>query len=436
MTGLLILALSFFDNIVGSSFLRSYSDRSSVSVLTYLVVIYGISIGGQVLLVLIAVRVSYKISQLGSRFLNLSHILVFITLSINAIAFSIILSTSFQNQNFDLEIFVMMVSFNFLASIIIIGILLFKFFFWFRRKRGLFIFFYVSAFIIFFVTTVSAFLSVMLELEGRTSFVSPEANPWDRTSFRKLPSYDVYRVSSMALFGFIWLATAMMLRNYVLNYMKAFGWKYWILVSLPLIYYVVSSDFVLNQFTRIIFQFPYLTNFIIYIFGAATQVSGIFFAISFILMSKNTSRAGLKTMLAISASGMMMLFGSLQISVLLLIPYPPFGLSTLSMMPISAYLLLIGLYYSARIISYDKELLTLLKKHIENIPDSFLESIGSAEWRKDIEATVERVIEDSNVSPQEIHEDSNLSTEEIRTYVEDVLKTIRENKNADSKDNE
>ena len=50
-------------------------------------------------------------------------------------------------------------------------------------------------------------------------------------------------------------------------------------------------------------------------------------------------------------------------------PYPPFGSITLSTMPISSYLVLVGIYYSARSISYDKEFLRKLEKRIKNEPN-------------------------------------------------------------------
>ena len=81
----------------------------------------------------------------------------------------------------------------------------------------------------------------------------------------------------------------------------------------------------------------------------------------------------------------MMLFSSIQISTLHILPYPPFGLITLSILPISSYLVLLGLYYSAKSLSYDKKFLNELKKQIKNESNMFLNAIGSAEWNKNLE---------------------------------------------------
>ena len=135
----------------------------------------------------------------------------------------------------------------------------------------------------------------------------------------------------------------------------------------------------LNQFGGIIFQYPFLGNFIVYTFGASKQVGGIFFAITFILMSKKLPDGNLKNSLILSSAGIMMLFSSVQVSILDLKPYPVFGLNTLLIMPLSSYLLLIGLYYSAQSIAFDKQFLLLLKRNFKDKSSMFLESIGTAQ---------------------------------------------------------
>ena len=273
---------------------------------------------------------------------------------------------------------------------------------------------------------------MLLELEGRISSISPEPNPWDRTSTRELLVSDIYSISSLAMFVIVWLATSLLLRSYVVNYVKRIGKKmFWILVSLPLAYYLISSDFVLNQFIPIIFDYPYLANLITYSFGAAKQVGGVFFAISFIFMLKKAASRQLKITLALSAAGIMMLFSSIQITILQLIPYPPFGLSTLSTMPIASYLLLVGLYYSAKSISYDTQLLHSLKKRVRDEPSAFLGGIGSAEWQLNIENTVQNIMEKSKKPEEDLG--SDLSEGDVKSYLSQVVKEVEDYKRQSKK---
>jgi len=229
------------------------------------------------------------------------------------------------------------------------------------------------------------------------------------------------------MFGIVWLATSLLLRSYTINYYKRIGKKkLWILMSLPLFYYIISSDFILNQFTKIIFEYPYLANLIVYSFGMVKQVGGVFFAISFLFMLRNASSKQLKVTLALSASGIMTLFSSIQITILQLIPYPPFGFSTLSLLPISSYLLLIGLYYSARSISQDTQLLLSLKKRIKDESSTFLGSIGSAEWQQNVENTVHGIIKKSEKHPEDFA--SDLSAEDVKSYISQVVQEVEEYK--------
>jgi hypothetical protein len=156
------------------------------------------------------------------------------------------------------------------------------------------------------------------------------------------------------------------------------------------------------------------------------NVGGIFFAISFILMSKNTSSKSLKVFLAFSAAGIMMLFSSLQISVLQLLPYPPFGLITLSIMPLSSYLLLIGLYYSALSIAYDNKILSSLRNRVNEEPSAFLSGIGSAEWSRNIENTVNEIMKRTEEPARQ--RESDLSSEDIQKYILEVIEEVKQKK--------
>ena len=296
---------------------------------------------------------------------------------------------------------------------------------WLVSNRSISIFIYGIAFAIFFFATTSALITTLLQVEGLlSSSITPVPNPWDRTSLRNLVFSELYRASSIAVFSLVWLATSLMLKNYSLNYTKGVGKKkYWVLVSLPLLYFLASTDFILDQLNPIIFQYPYLSNFIVYLFGGTKNVGGIFFAVSFILMSKYALNKNLKIFLAFTGAGIMMLFSSLQISVLQLLPYPPFGLITLSIMPFSSYLLLIGLYYSALSIAHDNHVLTELKKRVKEEPSSFLSGIGSAEWSKKVENLVDDIMKrtEEPVRPT----DSDLSSEDIQRYLMEVIEEIR-----------
>jgi hypothetical protein len=422
---LLLVILSFLDTIIGFSFLDSYEERSSLSVLIYLTVIVAVNLIAQYVLVLLVLRLSRSVINFRPKIITVSHISMLVSITLNAVVFISLIAGAFQTNTYESSVLIFLISYNLVVSVVIVGILTFKFLSWLRKNRNPFILLYLAAFAVSCLVITSALSILLLEVEGRPSSVTAEPNPWDRTSTRKLPISDFYRSISLVMFGTVWLATSLLLRSYAINYSKRIGKKkLWILMSLPLLYYFISSDFILNQFTTIIFEYPYLANLIVYSFGAAKQVGGVFFAISFIFMLRNASTIQLKVTLAMSASGIMILFSSIQITILQLIPYPPFGLSTLLAMPISSYLLLIGLYYSARSISQDTQLLQSLKKRIKDESSAFLGSIGSAEWQRDVENTVQGIVKKSEKQAADL--DSELSVEDVKSYISQVVQEVKD----------
>jgi hypothetical protein len=91
-------------------------------------------------------------------------------------------------------------------------------------------------------------------------------------------------------------------------------------------------------------------------------------------------------------------------------------------MPISAYLVLLGLYNSARSISYDKKFLSELRKQIKNESNLFLKSIGSAEWNRNLEMSIDGVLKQIGKRDDA---DYSLKEEDVRDYVVDVINELK-----------
>jgi hypothetical protein len=280
------------------------------------------------------------------------------------------------------------------------------------------------------LTLSSAAMGLIQELQEKPSTVTALVNPWNNTSSINRIFYDLYRYCSLISFGSFWIATSVFLKNYSINYSKKIGkWKFWILVTLPMIYYIGTIDLIQNNYLNdLIFQYPILSKVIFYV-GVPKQIGGFFFALSFIYMSWNIDNIKLRYYLLLTAVGIMMLVGSIQISTLHILPYPPFGLITLSMLPISSYLVLIGLYYSARSLSYDKNFLVELRKKVKNKSNSFLSAIGSAEWNKNLEVTINDVLKQIG---KEDETDYTLETDDVRDYVIDIIKELKKEKTSSS----
>ena len=91
------------------------------------------------------------------------------------------------------------------------------------------------------------------------------------------------------------------------------------------------------------------------IFSATKSVGGILFGIAFWSVSKNIENKVVKNYLIVSAYGMVLLFTANQPVGLTLIPYPPFGLVSISFLGLSSYLVFIGIFSASMSVALDSK---------------------------------------------------------------------------------
>jgi hypothetical protein len=124
----------------------------------------------------------------------------------------------------------------------------------------------------------------------------------------------------------------------------------------------------------------------------------------------------------LSAFGIMLLSISNVDTGLFMLPYPPFGLPTLSFLGISSYLLLIGIYNSAISISLDHKVRSSIQKSIEE-ELKFVSKIGSSQMQQQIENKVKTTTKKLS---KELEENSgikaSLEMNEIEEYIKLVMK--------------
>jgi hypothetical protein len=162
---------------------------------------------------------------------------------------------------------------------------------------------------------------------------------------------------------------------------------------------------------------------IIYVstFSATKQVGGILFSMVFLTAAALVNRTELRRYLIISAIGISILFGCIGANSLLYAIYPPFGLITISFIPIGAYLLFNGIYGSARLVSADSELRKMLHKSAEN-QLSLLKTIGITQMEEELFKKFKPVLRKTE-RMQESNEE-HLEQEDVKLLIRDVLNEI------------
>jgi hypothetical protein len=125
----------------------------------------------------------------------------------------------------------------------------------------------------------------------------------------------------------------------------------------------------------------------------------------------------------ISGWGIFLIFAANQASAQMLTPYPPFGLATITILVLASFLMLLGIYNSATLVSANNELRRSIYNHA--LESKLLGAIGHAEMEKAIQNTVEQVNRDKVELEKELEEPVELDERELEKYIEFVVKEVR-----------
>jgi len=136
----------------------------------------------------------------------------------------------------------------------------------------------------------------------------------------------------------------------------------------------------------------------------------------------------------ISAYGLLLFFASNQPFGLTLVPFPPFGLATISFVGLSCYLIYLGIYSSALSVANDVQLRKSIRKSVEQQSD-LLDKIGTAEMEHQIQDRVLVLTKDLSYEiAQTTGVQSSLEDEqEIREYLETVIQETKLKKQEDTR---
>ena len=133
----------------------------------------------------------------------------------------------------------------------------------------------------------------------------------------------------------------------------------------------------------------------------------------------------------ISGYGLLLLFTASQHQILLLNPYPPFGLPTICYVGLASYLILVGVYSSALSVARDSE----LRKEFYNTARGqldLLKTIGVTEMEKQLIKTYKSVdkrarsLEDNRFEKDDMREAlhglvDEMDKEQVSEILHDVL---------------
>src|SRR5919106_1554102 len=443
-----------------------FFDNTWQTIIFVLTVVFAYGIGALILLVYARRIRSVELVEKRSHFVNIMYFgVVVVHFSLLAILISILVGNSISCPNhvsFCMATRPLATSINAIASTgagIILGIISFKFFSWFKSSnRNIMILLYgLAAASLAMSITIDAADKILLQqvvVENSPRGAVPESS-WIYKSFDKYQGQVQYKVvnpetttqyvvpdSMKALHKFLvylvsnppyiltWIATLMLLRQFYLsNYGRGskFPIKYWILLSVPLVLYVIGSGLIISLPPA---EDPYRYVFRI-IFRGGTIGSSILFGISFFIITRKVTEAEIrnrnilsveriKDYLTISAIGIVMIGIANEASAL----QQTFGAAAHGYVLLSSYLFSIGLYYSAISISQDISLRRLIHKSTVQL----LDNIGTAQMTEELLARIKKlVLRNQQMLEDEAGISSELNEINLKEDMELVMEELRKN---------
>ena len=342
-------------------------------------------------------------------------------------------------SHYDLVLLSTAVTISYVYSIVIMGILCYRFFTWFGLDKTYVMFLYGLSFLMLVVNLCITLWLVNSILIARPGEILPHTQ-LNAPDFSVNPVHlalnYAYIITSITSFIVTWCATMALLKNYI---QKTKKFTYWIVLILPLAYFV--SQFLVFNFGLLA---PLLiSNPIFYgilftiIFALSKPIGGVMFGIGFWMTARNIHKDNVvRSYLIISGCGFVLLFTSNQAVILTFTQYPPYGLVTASFVGLASYLVLVGIYSSAISISQDAS----LRREIRRLAireSKFLDNIGTTQLEQEI---IKRVVtvakKHSHIITEKSGIEPSLSEHDMKLYMEEVMREIKTSRKKDSFTNE
>jgi hypothetical protein len=417
--------------VLDSILLRTYDlyskAASSVWTIPTFVLTVSISILAQLLLLILLRRNKVKMkpnAETRFRQLNIAISVIQTLLAVNLVISIISIVT---HSSYSTMILILGVTTSYAATITLLLLLTISFVRWFSSRRNIELLLYaisagsivISALItlLFSDLTLSHLpFNVRFRIGGTSIYIPTDSieEKLAETNYILIP----------VSFFLTWLATATLLRVYSKKHSHL---RYWTIITIPLL--VFMSQYFIQLFKisdQLITTDPVFYGSLFTLLFIFTKLAGgILFGLAFWLISRKIQNgSSVRQYLIMSSYGLLLLLLSIQILGIIVVPYPPFGILTISIAGMSSYLVFVGIYGSAIIMTENSKLRAEIRKTVTEL--GFLDSIGSAELENKIErevASISKNFRDKLLKETGINLD--MDEAEVENYVHEVLNEIK-----------
>jgi hypothetical protein len=379
---------------------------------------------------------NYVRNKVGKSLLSHNHIhigvinktVVIIQLGIIGLLVVILLEVSLTSSYHTILIRSILMS-SFLTASALMALLSWRFVAWIRSNRNRLMLVYLLASLFISASAIAGIVYFLDQLFYQPGVIYPRiyGDFLTHIEIGNSSLVYIYTISSAIAFVLLWVGTIFLLQGY----RKKLGrWKYWILMSIPLLYFLSQfQPVVLNSLLSYVSDDPMLFNFVyIIMVDASRPIGGVLFGLAFILVARKLQNREVKGYLVMTGIGFLLLLISYEAQALITAPFPPLGLLSGSYFGLASYTIFIGLYSSAISISEDSRLRASIRKSVES-EVRFVGSMGEAEMdRRILDKVLKTSKQFSKTIPEETGVPTSLSDEEIKEYIEEVLVEVHKKK--------
>jgi MFS family permease len=366
-----------------------------------------------------------NIQKAAARIRHFHGIIFAVQILMVAIILTIILQMYFLHK-YDLRLLQSSTVLTHLCALFFLIVLIIIFIRWVKSRKN-----YVTVlYLVSFSLISSSIIVSLIYLEYQFSFSnSLDRKPYPMYSYitrqeiRPLSELlgTIFDITYLLSFFAIWLATAMLLSQYRYKLGRI---KYFTLMSIPMIYYLFTFQaYFGNLFSQLVLHSPvtFGATYIL-IFSATKQIGAFLFSLAFLIASSLVTNETVWKSSLISAIGIAIMFGSVEVNTLQYRLYPPFGLVTEAFMPLGAYMLLAGLFTSAMGVARDAK---LRKEFYKSAMSQFalLKTIGITQMEKELLKEYKPVL--ARLDELEEPQYQSLEQSDVKELIHDVLNELQ-----------
>ena len=323
---------------------------------------------------------------------------------------------------------------NIMVGFISIFLLIFftyKFFIWYRKdKNSHIVLLFGTSFLLLTIALTMVHIGNVIILLDKNTFIINSLTEviypdFEESSFFEI-FFDIFIYLETISFILMVVSNFIMLKNN--NSIKISRLKLYSVISIPIILTLSSSLDAFNIYetstSEDLFGYYLFTSFYAFI-------GGIIFGTSFWLIGKNIKESITRNFINLAAYGFIFTFISIQPTIATA-SYPPYGLITLSVMPLAIFLIFYGVYNSAISISQDNSIRRNIRKMITNQKTNLFGSIGTIEIENNLNQIVSGIKDIVEKQENELQSESelltNISQDDTKKYMQQVIEEMKKSK--------